>query len=126
VIEAAYRRLARMYHPDLNPSPDAVPMMQRINEAYAVLHDPNKRSAYDFTSQRSQTTQSARTTDPSTPKASTYRSQSQSTQRNHSSVSPNFPVRCQACGKSDASLRLAAFPYLVSIIIMTFRRGWSG
>lgn len=37
VIEAAYRRLARMYHPDLNPSPDAVPMMQRINEPMVLV-----------------------------------------------------------------------------------------
>ena len=35
VIEAAYRRLARKYHPDVNNSPDTVRQMQAINEAYA-------------------------------------------------------------------------------------------
>ena len=47
VIEAAYRRLARKYHPDVNTSPNATETMQRLNDAYAVLSDPGKRSAYD-------------------------------------------------------------------------------
>ena len=47
VIEAAYRRLARKYHPDVSTSPDATETMQRLNDAYAVLSDPGKRSAYD-------------------------------------------------------------------------------
>ena len=47
VIEVAYRRLARKYHPDVNTSPDATEMMQRLNDAYAVLSNPQKRSAYD-------------------------------------------------------------------------------
>jgi hypothetical protein len=36
-IKQAYRRLARRYHPDLNPSPQATHMMQRINAAYRHL-----------------------------------------------------------------------------------------
>ena len=47
VIEVAYRRLARKYHPDVNASPDATEIMQRLNDAYAVLSDPQKRSTYD-------------------------------------------------------------------------------
>ncbi|TEU11887.1 MAG: hypothetical protein E3J21_22510 [Anaerolineales bacterium] len=47
VIEAAYRRLARKYHPDVNKSPDAVQRMQQINVAYEVLRDPAKRAEYD-------------------------------------------------------------------------------
>ncbi len=47
VITAAYRRLAVKYHPDTNPSPDALPRMQRINEAYSVLSDMKQRAAYD-------------------------------------------------------------------------------
>ena len=46
-VEAAYRRLARQYHPDLNKAPDATGRMQALNEAYAVLRDPRKRAAYD-------------------------------------------------------------------------------
>ena len=47
VITAAYRRLAVKYHPDTNPAPDALPRMQKINEAYAILSDPAQRAIYD-------------------------------------------------------------------------------
>jgi DnaJ-class molecular chaperone len=47
VIDAAYRRLAKIFHPDVNTSPDASQKMRDINEAHSVLRDPSKRSAYD-------------------------------------------------------------------------------
>ena len=47
VIQSAYRRLALLYHPDTNPAPEAVEMMSRLNEAYEVLSDPERRAAYD-------------------------------------------------------------------------------
>lgn len=43
VIQAAYKGLARIYHPDVNKSPDANERMKRINLAYAVLRNPDKR-----------------------------------------------------------------------------------
>jgi hypothetical protein len=46
-IRAAYRRLARVYHPDLNPRPEAAARMRAINAAYAVLSDPAQRAMYD-------------------------------------------------------------------------------
>ena len=46
-IRAAFRERAREYHPDRNPSPDAVDRMQEINEAYEVLRDEQQRVAYD-------------------------------------------------------------------------------
>jgi hypothetical protein len=46
-IHAAYRRLARLYHPDLNPSPEAAARMRAINAAYRVLSDPRRRAEYD-------------------------------------------------------------------------------
>ena len=46
-IEVAYKRLARRLHPDVNGSADATEMMQKLNEAYAVLRDPDRRAAYD-------------------------------------------------------------------------------
>jgi len=46
-LKSAFRRLARQYHPDVNPEPDAEERFKEINEAYAVLSDDQKRSAYD-------------------------------------------------------------------------------
>jgi curved DNA-binding protein len=46
-IQAAYRKLARKYHPDVNKSPDAEEKFKRLNEAYEVLRDPKKRERYD-------------------------------------------------------------------------------
>lgn len=48
-IAAAYRQLARRFHPDLNPSPDAHRQMQVINEAYNILRHPDRRQRYDET-----------------------------------------------------------------------------
>lgn len=46
-IQAAYRKLARKYHPDINKSSDAEDKFKRIGEAYEVLRDPAKRKRYD-------------------------------------------------------------------------------
>jgi curved DNA-binding protein len=46
-IKKAFRKLARKYHPDLSKEPEAEQRMKEINEAYAVLSDPEKRAAYD-------------------------------------------------------------------------------
>ena len=48
VIQAAYRTLAKKYHPDLNrDNPDAEKIMQILNEAYEVLSDPVRRKEHD-------------------------------------------------------------------------------
>ena len=48
VIQAAYRRLAAKYHPDVDHSPKAVGRMKLLNAAYEVLSDPVKRREYDM------------------------------------------------------------------------------
>lgn len=46
-VKKAFRGLARKYHPDVSKEPDAERRMKEINEAYAVLSDPERRAAYD-------------------------------------------------------------------------------
>ena len=47
VIEAAYRRLSRKYHPDVRAQADAGQRMRELNEAFEILGDPARRRAYD-------------------------------------------------------------------------------
>ena len=46
-IKAAYRKLAKKYHPDVNKAKDASEKFKDVNEAYEVLSDPQKRQRYD-------------------------------------------------------------------------------
>ncbi|RJP50788.1 MAG: molecular chaperone DnaJ [Anaerolineaceae bacterium] len=46
-IKAAFRKLARQYHPDVNKEHDAEEKFKEVNEAYGVLSDAEKRARYD-------------------------------------------------------------------------------
>ncbi|MCC6579985.1 MAG: DnaJ domain-containing protein [Phycisphaeraceae bacterium] len=46
-IQRAYRKQARLFHPDVNKAADAAEKFSRLNEAYEVLKDPDKRKRYD-------------------------------------------------------------------------------
>lgn len=46
-IQKAYRKLARKYHPDVNPDKGAKEKFQQIQTAYETLNDPKKREMYD-------------------------------------------------------------------------------
>jgi curved DNA-binding protein CbpA len=48
VIQAAYRRLAQKYHPDVAPGPEAAARMAALNAAWEVLRDPVRRASHDL------------------------------------------------------------------------------
>src|SRR3954467_7104702 len=47
-IKRAYRKLARQFHPDVNPDPAAAEKFKEINAAYEVLSDDQKRQIVDL------------------------------------------------------------------------------
>ena len=51
-IKVAYRKAARLYHPDKNPDPAAADRFRRIQSAYELLADPTRRRDYDLLRQR--------------------------------------------------------------------------
>ncbi|HET7047368.1 MAG TPA: DnaJ domain-containing protein [Solirubrobacteraceae bacterium] len=51
-IRRAYRRLARLHHPDVNSRPDGHRRFAELAHAYAVLNDPAERARYDQTLDR--------------------------------------------------------------------------
>jgi molecular chaperone DnaJ len=60
VVDAAFRGLARKYHPDVNPAPEAAELMAQIVAAYELLRDPDRRAAYDRSLRRRQGRRPAR------------------------------------------------------------------
>ena len=46
-IKNAYKKMAKKFHPDVNKSKDAEETFKKLNEAYEVLKDPEKRKLYD-------------------------------------------------------------------------------
>ena len=58
VLKKAYRSLAKKYHPDLHPDDaEAEAKFKEINEAFAILSDPEKRRKYDQEQQQKTNTQ---------------------------------------------------------------------
>ncbi len=47
VIAAAYRRLARKYHPDVGGGPEAAARMTALNAAWELIGEPGRRAAFD-------------------------------------------------------------------------------
>lgn len=104
-INRAYFRLAKEFYPDINKSSEANRRMQEINTAYEILKNPEKRKQYDFLH------------------GENYTYEEQPTE-NYSDYEDLF--RCQRCGAVDHTLRIVQFPYVISLLFVTLRRGWAG
>lgn len=108
-IKAAYRRLAKQYHPDVNPSAEASARMSEINQAYSILSDPAKRVAYDAGLE---------------PGAEQYKPEDIDSVSYAESFSRQ--MACQGCGRFDHTLRVVAFPYVISFLIVSSKRYEAG
>ncbi len=109
VIQAAYRRLSFLYHPDRNPSTEATEMMKRLNHAYEILSDPDRRAAYDRTrsTQQSQGTESRRR-DTYSERPGTSGSTSQS-----GTTTPTTPPKA----RGDNSLKIIAGGVALAVVV---------
>lgn len=128
VIAAAYRRLARKYHPDVAASPESAARMAAINAAWEVIGDPLRRAAFD----RQRAVQGAldrRAAEADASRASASRGTTAA--RPPESVSPDWTSgRSTYGGGYDASMRTGAAgrpPGNASGSVLTFGRfaGWS-
>ncbi|PIV84707.1 MAG: hypothetical protein COW52_06160 [Nitrospirae bacterium CG17_big_fil_post_rev_8_21_14_2_50_50_9] len=109
-IKAAYRRLIFQYHPDRNLGSAASKMAALLNEAYDTLSNDRKRKLYD----------------ESLKMQSSADVKSDSGQASQSKSEPIPDYRCARCGRQDSSLRLTLMHYVVSLLLVTYRRGASG
>lgn len=64
VIQAAYRRLAQKYHPDVATGPDAAARMSAINAAWEILRDPARRASLDLARRLARRNAERAATDP--------------------------------------------------------------
>jgi hypothetical protein len=96
-IKAAYRRMAKEWHPDTNPRPEAKSRFQSINQAYDVLSKPVKRAQYDAGAATPEVTFTA-----------------------------PAPVRCCRCQEITAQPRYIVFWWVISALIVSQRRYFQG
>lgn len=93
VVEAAYRALARLYHPDRALAPETEALMTDINWAYATLRDPEARAAYDRTRAPVPVAVNGTAATPAaTEPKRTLRERVAATQEDHTAVNPDGRV----------------------------------
>jgi TPR repeat protein len=104
-IKEAYRRLCKQFHPDINKTEAATKRMQEINGAYAVLSNEEKRTEYD--------------------KLLELRRNNVQQPQSHGGEASSHEPCCEKCGVQDATLRVAVFTWIISIVILSFKRHWA-
>ena len=93
-IKRAYRDLVKQFHPDINQTASAGDRTRELNEAWAVLSDPESRMAHDLDCNLP-----ARRPEPPTAKPSSTKARA-----GNSPAGP--PVFCcEECGRSDSTVR---------------------
>jgi hypothetical protein len=102
-IKSAYRRLAKIHHPDVNTAADGGHKFRAINEAFDVLSDPDARARYD--------------------------SESITNEDRKRSAGPREtidPITCDSCHQVTAQPRYVMFRYVISVILATYRNPIQG
>lgn len=96
-VHAAYRATISKYHPDVNKAPNATRLSEMLNEAYATLRDPQRRSEYDA-----------------------YLESPSSESSAEASGADAWPLlNCDRCAKMFVHLRVAVFYRVWSILLYT-------
>ena len=88
VIQAAYRRLARKYHPDVAHGPESAARMIAINDAWGRIGEPVRRTAFDAARAAELRRRSARATDQAAPPAQSARPASTPTRASNPAWAP--------------------------------------
>lgn len=97
-IKAAYRKVAKKWHPDVNSDKAATKMFQKVNEAYSVLGSPERRALFDSGNYDE-------AIDPSTP-----------------ATEAEFnPVVCDGCQAISAQPRFIQYGRVFSMLFFSFR-----
>jgi hypothetical protein len=116
VIEAAYRGLARCYHPDVNPSSEAAERMTDINWAYEILHDPEKREAF----RQSWRDDKKKSTESSGSHGQTNQSEGQAKAKQRTEENVNqeaYNILCQSCGLIGPTKKFS-FRYNIGLLFI--------
>lgn len=117
-IKQAYRKLAKLYHPDKNKSPFATASFQKINEAYEVLGKTDKRADYDA--------KAAAEEKPPPPREEAYAAPQAGREVRRPPELPPQPVACDVCGEVTAQPRYVTFWSVLSLIFVSYRKSISG
>jgi DnaJ-class molecular chaperone len=101
-IKVAYRRLALKYHPDRNSSPFAEDAIKRINAAFEILSDKDKRRQYDKAAVFNSTSQNKEKNQTQPYSSYTYDNNSVYSDSDHSNTGNDYDFNLKQDDKNDA------------------------